>query len=62
VSVELKRRDIVVERVPAHEVESGKEPFQEEHIKVPLSQEEPVVKKDSSFQGSSLGILEGTSM
>jgi uncharacterized protein (TIGR02271 family) len=46
VPVELKREDIVVERVPAHEVESGKEPFQEEHIQIPLSREEPVVEKE----------------
>ena len=44
VPVELKREDIVVERVPAHEIESGKEPFQEEQIKIPLSREEPVVE------------------
>jgi uncharacterized protein (TIGR02271 family) len=46
VPVELKREDIVVERVPAHEIGSGKEAFQEEVIKVPLSREEPVVEKE----------------
>ena len=51
VPVELKREDIVVERVPAHEVESGKEPFQEEHIQIPLSREEPVVEKEIRLTG-----------
>jgi len=45
--VELKREGIVIERVPGHEVEStGKDAFQEEHIAVPLSREEPIVEKD----------------
>jgi stress response protein YsnF len=36
VPVELKREDIVVERVSAHEVDStGKEPFKEELVKIP---------------------------
>ena len=43
VPVELKHEDIVIERVPAHEVEAGKGAFQEEVIKVPLSREEPVM-------------------
>ena len=51
VPVELKHEDIVVERVPAHEVESGKEPFQEDHIKIPLSREEPVVEKEIRVTG-----------
>jgi uncharacterized protein (TIGR02271 family) len=52
VPVELKREDIVIERVLAHEVQStGKEPFQEEHIEVPLSREEPVVEKEIRVTG-----------
>jgi uncharacterized protein (TIGR02271 family) len=51
VPVELKREDIVVERVPAHEVEAGKGAFQEEVIKVPLNREEPVVEKEVHVTG-----------
>jgi uncharacterized protein (TIGR02271 family) len=51
VPVELKREDIVVERVPAHEVEAGKGTFQEEVIRVPLSREEPVVEKEVRVTG-----------
>jgi uncharacterized protein (TIGR02271 family) len=52
VPVELKREDIVIERVPDHQVEStGKETFQEEHIVVPLSREEPVVEKETRVTG-----------
>jgi uncharacterized protein (TIGR02271 family) len=47
----LKHEDIVVERVPAHEVEAGKDPFQEEQIKIPLSREEPVVQKETRVTG-----------
>jgi uncharacterized protein (TIGR02271 family) len=53
VPVELKREDIVVERVPAHEVDpAGKEPFKEELVKVPLSREEPVVEKEVRVTGA----------
>ena len=51
VPVELKREDIVVERVPAQEIGTGKEAFQEEVIKVPLSREEPVVEKEVHITG-----------
>ena len=52
VPVELKREDAVVERVPAHEMEhTGKEPFQEERIEVPLTREEPVVEKETRVAG-----------
>jgi len=51
VLVELKREDIVVERVAAHEVESGEEAFQEEVIKIPLSREEPVIEKEVHVTG-----------
>ena len=51
VPVELKREDIVVERVAAHEVESGKGAFQEEVIKIPLSREEPVIEKEVHVTG-----------
>ena len=52
VPVELKREDAVIERVPAHEMqEGGKEPFQEEHVEVPLSREEPVVEKTTHLTG-----------
>jgi uncharacterized protein (TIGR02271 family) len=47
----LKHEDIVVERVPAHEVEAGKDSFQEERIKIPLSREEPVVEKETRLTG-----------
>ena len=53
--VELKREDIVVERVPADEVEAGKGTFQEEVIKVPLSREEPVVEKEVHVTGGRAG-------
>jgi uncharacterized protein (TIGR02271 family) len=52
VPVELKREDIVVERVAAHEVEAGQGTFQEEVIKVPLSREEPVVEKEVRVTGA----------
>jgi uncharacterized protein (TIGR02271 family) len=53
VPVELKREDIVVERVPAHEVDpTGKEPFKEELVKVSLSREEPVVEKEVRVTGA----------
>ena len=53
VPVELKREDIVIERVPGHEVEStGKDAFQEEHIAVPLSREEPIVEKETRVTGA----------
>jgi uncharacterized protein (TIGR02271 family) len=52
VPVELKREDAVIEHVPAHEMEQGREePFQEEHVEVPLSQEEPVVEKQTHVTG-----------
>jgi uncharacterized protein (TIGR02271 family) len=52
VPVELKREDVVIERVPAHETEpAGKEPFQEERVEVPLSREEPVVEKETRVTG-----------
>ena len=51
--VELKREGIVIERVPGHEVEStGKDAFQEEHIAVPLSREEPIVEKETRVTGA----------
>jgi uncharacterized protein (TIGR02271 family) len=52
VPVELKREDVVIERVPAHKMEpAGKEPFQQERVEVPLSREEPVVEKESRVVG-----------
>jgi uncharacterized protein (TIGR02271 family) len=52
VPVELKKEDAVIERVSAHEMqEGGKEPFQEEHVEVPLSREEPVVEKKTYLVG-----------
>jgi uncharacterized protein (TIGR02271 family) len=52
VPVELKREDAVIERVPAQEMqEGGKEPFQDEHVEVPLSREEPVVEKKTHLTG-----------
>ncbi|HEX6564991.1 MAG TPA: YsnF/AvaK domain-containing protein [Chthoniobacterales bacterium] len=52
VPVELKREDVVIERVPSHEAKSaGKEPFQEERVEVPLSREEPVVEKETRVTG-----------
>jgi uncharacterized protein (TIGR02271 family) len=53
VPVELKREDAVIERIPAHEMqEGGKESFQEEHLKIPLSREEPVVEKKTHLTGA----------
>jgi uncharacterized protein (TIGR02271 family) len=53
VPVELKREDAVIERVPAYEMqEGGKEPFQEEHLEIPLSREEPVVEKKTHLTGA----------
>jgi uncharacterized protein (TIGR02271 family) len=53
VPVELKREDAVIERVPAHEMQQGgKEPFQEEHLEIPLSREEPVVEKKTHLTGA----------
>jgi uncharacterized protein (TIGR02271 family) len=53
VPVELKREDIIVERVPAQEVDpTGKEPFKEELVKVPLTREEPVVEKEVRVTGA----------
>jgi uncharacterized protein (TIGR02271 family) len=52
VPIELKREDVVIERVPAHETDpAGKEPFQEERVEVPLSREEPVVEKETRVTG-----------
>jgi len=52
IPVELKKEDAVIERVPAHEMqEGGKEPFQEEHLEIPLSREEPVVEKKTHLTG-----------
>jgi uncharacterized protein (TIGR02271 family) len=52
VPVELKREDAVVERVSGEEIrQGGKEPFQEQHVEVPLSREEPVVEKETRVRG-----------
>jgi uncharacterized protein (TIGR02271 family) len=52
VPVELKREDIVVERVGPHEVaSSGTEAYREEQINIPLSREEPVVEKETRVTG-----------
>ncbi|MBE7157996.1 MAG: PRC and DUF2382 domain-containing protein [Rhodospirillales bacterium] len=52
--VEVKREDVVVERVPAGEVRSGTgtSDFKEEVIDVPLSREEVVVSKDAQVTGA----------
>jgi uncharacterized protein (TIGR02271 family) len=52
VPVELKREDAVIERVPGQQMEqTGKEPFREEQLEVPLSREEPVVEKEVHVTG-----------
>jgi uncharacterized protein (TIGR02271 family) len=52
VPVELKHEDVVIERVPAQETkEPGKQAFEEEHIEVPLTREEPVVEKETHVTG-----------
>ncbi|MBV9275049.1 MAG: DUF2382 domain-containing protein [Verrucomicrobia bacterium] len=52
VPVELKREDAVIERVnPGETMPSGSKQFQEEHIEVPLTQEEPVVEKTTQVTG-----------
>jgi uncharacterized protein (TIGR02271 family) len=45
--VELKREDIVVERVPAHEAQGTGQPFQGQEQVIPLRREEPVVEKEN---------------
>jgi uncharacterized protein (TIGR02271 family) len=52
VPVELKSEDAVIERVRPDEVNpSGKEPFQEERVEIPLSREEPVIEKETRVSG-----------
>ena len=52
VPVELKREDAVVERVSGEQIREGaKDPFQEQHVEVPLSREEPVVEKETHVTG-----------
>jgi uncharacterized protein (TIGR02271 family) len=51
VPVELKREDVVIERISADEAKPGQEPFREEHIEIPLSREEPVVEKKTHVTG-----------
>jgi len=52
--VELKREEIVVERVPASEAQAGAaegKAFEQQDIYVPLRREEPVVEKESRVTG-----------
>jgi uncharacterized protein (TIGR02271 family) len=51
VPVELKREDVVIERLGADEAKPGEQAFREEHVEVPLSQEEPVVEKKTHVTG-----------
>ena len=52
VPVELKRENVVIEKIPGQQMEqTGKEPFQEEQVEVPLSREEPVVEKEIHVTG-----------
>jgi uncharacterized protein (TIGR02271 family) len=52
VPVTLKKEDAVVERVSGEEIrQGGNEPFQEQHVEVPLSREEPVVEKETHVTG-----------
>ncbi|MBV8227061.1 MAG: DUF2382 domain-containing protein [Verrucomicrobia bacterium] len=52
VPVELKREDVVIEKISGQDIEqTGKEPFQEEKVEVPLSREEPVVEKEIHVTG-----------
>ncbi len=52
--VEVRREDVVVERVPAGEVRSGAatSDFKEEVIDVPLTREEAVVAKEAHVTGA----------
>ncbi|MFN7138726.1 MAG: DUF2382 domain-containing protein, partial [Limisphaerales bacterium] len=43
--VELKREEVVIERVPASEARAGQASFKEEDVFIPLRREEPVVQK-----------------
>jgi uncharacterized protein (TIGR02271 family) len=54
VPVELRREDVVVERVPASEVREGTASgvFEEQTIDVPLHREEAVVAKESHVTGA----------
>jgi uncharacterized protein (TIGR02271 family) len=45
--VELRREEVVVERVPAHERSAGEKAFQNEELFIPLWREEPVVEKET---------------
>ena len=52
--VEVRREDVVVERIPASEVHGGavNSDFKEETINVPLSREEAVVSKEAHVTGA----------
>ena len=51
--VEVRREDVVVERIPASEVRGGTaSDFKEETIDVPLSREEAVVSKEAHVTGA----------
>ncbi|HEY0793343.1 MAG TPA: PRC and DUF2382 domain-containing protein [Chthoniobacterales bacterium] len=54
VPVELRREDVVIERIPATEVREGvaASAFQEQTIDVPLHREEAVVAKESHVTGA----------
>lgn len=48
--VELKREDVVVERVPANEARESERPFQGEEQVIPLRREEAVVEKENRIR------------
>ncbi len=54
VPVELRREDVVIERLPASEVRAGEASgaFEEQTIEVPLHAEEAVVEKTSQITGA----------
>jgi len=59
--VELKREDVVVERVPAHEARASGQPFSGQEQVIPLRREEPVVEKESRVkEGVRVRKTEGT--
>lgn len=45
--VELKREEVVVERVPATERRPGDKAFKDEELYIPLCREEPVIEKEA---------------
>jgi uncharacterized protein (TIGR02271 family) len=53
VPVELRKEDVVVERVPADQVRSGERPeFADQEVELEVRREEPVVEKERVVTGA----------